>query len=390
MIRTFVTVMLKEIVDNLRDRRTLLTVLVFGPLFGPVFYTAMMNTVINKRVADLDQPLQLPVAGTQFAPDLIHYLRAHNTVIQAAPPDPRDAVRTGRKNVVLVIGKRYADAVRAGKPAPVELVMDRSRDAAAKDVDRARDLLQEYSRAIANLRLLARGVDPRVVTPVVIEDADVSTPRSRAALILGMVPYFFLFAAILGAFYLAIDTTAGERERGSLEPLLGTAAPRAMLVAGKISAVAVFSVVSLALDVLAMYWCQGLIPAAKLNIAAGFTPWSSILSFLVMIPFCAFIAALLCVVASFTKSYKEAQTWLSFIMIVPLVPVLATVFNPTEPRLWMMLVPSLSQDLLITALIKGEALSGAFVSVSVLSTLAGGAILMWLAVRLYGREKILG
>jgi sodium transport system permease protein len=149
-------------------------------------------------------------------------------------------------------------------------------------------------------------------------------------------------------------------------------------------------VVSLALDVLAMYWCQGLIPAAKLNIATGFTPWSSIQAFLVMSPFCAFIAALLCVVASFTKSYKEAQTWLSFIMIVPLVPVLATVFNPTEPRLWMMLVPSLSQDLLVTALIKGEALSSAFVTVSVLSTLAAGALLMWLAVRLYGREKILG
>lgn len=390
MIRTFVTVMMKEIIDNLRDRRTLLTVLVFGPLFGPVFYTAMMNTVINKRVADLNQPLQLPIAGAQYAPDLVQYLRAHNTVVQAAPKDPRDAVRTGRKNVVLVIGKRYADAVRAGKPAPVELVMDRSRDAAGKDVERARDLLQQYSRTIANLRLLARGVDPRVVTPLVIEEADVSTPRSRAALILGMVPYFFLFAAILGAFYLAIDTTAGERERGSLEPLLGTAAPRAMLVAGKISAVAAFSVVSLALDVLAMYWCQGLIPAAKLNIAAGFTPWSSIQSFLVMIPFCGFIAALLCVVASFTRSYKEAQTWLSFIMIVPLVPVLATVFNPTEPRLWMMFVPSLSQDLLITSLIKGEPLSGAFVAISVLSTLAGGGILMGLAVRLYARERILG
>lgn len=390
MMRKLRTVFFKEIVDNLRDRRTLLTVLVFGPLFGPVFYTVMMNIIINKQIADLDQPLHLPVAGAPYAPNLVAFLKQHNTVIEPAPADPRAAVQDGSKDVVLVIPEHYAAAFRAGEPATVELVMDNSRESAAKNIGRARTLLQNYAQVVGNLRLLARGVDPRAVQPLAIEEADVSTPRSRAVLILGMLPYFFLFAAILGAFYLAIDTTAGERERGSLEPLLTTSASRSTLVLGKLGAVTLFSAVSLGLDVLAMLGCQNLIPAAKLNIAVDFTPVSALLAFVVGAPFCAFIAALLCVVASFTKSYKEAQTWLSFIMVVPLVPVLALLLYPHEPSLWMMFVPSLSQDVLITNLIKGEALHWLFMSISVTSTLVGAAALATLAVWLYRRERILG
>jgi sodium transport system permease protein len=233
-------------------------------------------------------------------------------------------------------------------------------------------------------------VDPRAVVPVVVENADVSTPQSRAVLLLGMRPYFLLFAAILGAFYLAIDSTAGERERGSLEPLLTTAVPRSTLVLGKLSAVTLFSAVSLAIDIVALVWCQGLIPAAKVGISVEFTPANALVTFLVCAPFCLFIAGLLSVVASFTKSYKEAQTWLSFIMLVPMIPVLGMVMFPMEPAWWMMLLPSMSQDVLITNLIKGEPLQPLFVALSVGSTLVAGAGLSALAVWLYKRERILG
>ena len=390
MISKFLAVFHKEAVDNIRDRRTLFTVLVFGPLFGPLFYTLIMHTAINRQVADLGLPLKLPVVGIQYAPGLMQYLGQHNTEIMAAPADPEAAVSRGKLDVVLVVPPEFPKHFSAGEPAPVRLVIDNSRDTARKNVDRARNLLDNYSRAIATLRLLARGVDPRAGMPLSIEDADVSTPKSRAVLLLSMMPYFFLFAAILGAFYLAIDTTAGERERGSLEPLLTTAVPRTTLVAGKLAAVTLFSAVSLGLDVAALVLCQGLIPAAKLGITLDFTPATALATFLVCVPFCLFIAALLSVVASFTKSYKEAQTWLSFIMVLPLIPVMAMVLNPTEPAWWMMLVPSLSQDVLVTQLIKGENLPGLFVGLSVASTLGLGALLTGIAVSLYRRERILG
>lgn len=390
MMRKFFTVALKESVDNLRDRRTLFTVLVFGPLFGPLFYTVMMHAIIDRQVADLDRPLKLAVAGAEYAPGLMDYLRQHNVVISAAPADPRAAVKAGKLPVVLVVSHDYALAFGSGRPADVELVMDRSRDSARRDVARAQQVLETYSRAVGALRLLARGVDPRALQPVVIEDADVSTPRSRAVLLLGMMPYFLLFAAILGAFYLAIDTTAGERERGSLEPLLTTAVPRTTLVAGKLAAVTLFSAVSLAIDLVALVFCQGLIPAARVGISIDFSPASALVTFLVCLPFCLFIAGLLSVVASFTRSYKEAQTWLSFVMLLPIVPVLALVMYPQEPAGWMMFLPSLSQDVLITQLIKGEALRPLYVALSVASTLAWGAAFSGVAIRLYRREQILG
>ncbi|MGH8400896.1 MAG: ABC transporter permease, partial [Gammaproteobacteria bacterium] len=201
---------------------------------------------------------------------------------------------------------------------------------------------------------------------------------------------FFLFASIIGAFYLAIDATAGERERGSLEPLLTTSISRGTLVCAKLLAVTTFSAVSLGLDILAMAGCQNLIPAQELNIVVNFGPQFVCMAFLIGLPFCLFIAALLTVVASFTRSYKEAQTWLSFIFLVPMIPAFGLMMFPAEPRLWMMLVPTMSQDVLMIALLKGEALKPWFAAISAGSTLLLGFGLAWLATWLYRRENILG
>ncbi|MGH8279437.1 MAG: ABC transporter permease [Gammaproteobacteria bacterium] len=390
MRRQLWTVFRKEVLDNLRDRRTLLTVLVFGPLFGPIFFVSIMNITINQQIASSNQALKLLVEGGGYAPRLIAWLSAHHAQIEPAPVDPRRAVQNGKAAVVLVIPKSYPQAFRAGRPATVRLVMDQSKQSAQKSVRRADSLLADYSREVAALRLLARGVDPRAIAPLSIEEVDVSTPEARAGMLLAFVPYFFLFAAIIGGFYLAIDATAGERERGSLEPLLTAAVPRATLVAGKLAAVTLFAAVSLGLDVVALVWSQGLIPAAKLHVVINFDAVTALAVFLTTLPFCLLMAALLSVIASFTKSYKEAQTWLSFIFILPMIPALLEMLYPSQPALWMMVVPALSQYQLASALMQGAPLANIFVALSVVSTVVIGLLLAWLAVALYNREKVLG
>jgi sodium transport system permease protein len=257
-------------------------------------------------------------------------------------------------------------------------------------VNRARTLLAIYGQRLAQLRVLARGVSPNVMSPLAIEDVDVATPTARSVLVLGMMTYFILFAVLIGGMYLAADTTAGERDRGSLEPLLSLPVSRTALVAGKLGATCAYMLASLAITLTAFASSLPFVPFAQLEMVANFGPAVALRAFLVMAPFVLFGAALLTVVASFTRSYKEAQTYLSLVLVVPTLPIAVASLYGLKPAAWMMLVPSLSQHLLITELIKGEPAHAAFWLLSMTSTLALGLALAWLATRLYRREAILG
>lgn len=387
-MRKFLTVFLKEAVDNLRDRRTLFTVLVFGPLFGPLFYILMMNTMINREVADYYQPLKLPVAGAERAPGLMEYLRQHNTEIEAAPADPRAAVKQGKTDVVLVIPPEYAEQFRDGKPAALRLVLDQSRDTGRKDVRRARELLDDYARTVGALRLIARGVDPRAEAPLAVEEDDQSTPQSRAVLVLAMMPYFFLFAAILGAFYLAIDTTAGERERGSLEPLLINPVPRDRILLGKVLATALFGLASLTLGLLAFMVAGWFLPGDQIGLSFNLGPHVVGATLPLMLPLVLLIAVTEILVTAFAKSAREAQAHLALVQILPAITSVVLSFAPIKSALWMYVVPLLSQQLIILRLLRGEPIAALAAALSVVFTLVAVLVVFWAARRSYATERL--
>jgi sodium transport system permease protein len=388
-----VIVFAKEVRENLRDRRTLLSALLFGPLFGPLLFAGLIGFMLSETVAELDEKLELPVFGVERAPNLVDWLRAHDVEIRPAPGDlaaVEAAVKDGEHAVVLVVAEEFGAAWTAGSPARLSLVSDSSSSRAAKDVTRARALLEAYGEQTGLLRLQARGVDWTLVRPIALESLDVSTPAGRSVLVLGMMTYFVLFATLLGGMYLAIDTTAGERERGSLEPLLTLPAPRGALIAGKILATCFYMTVSLALTLLAFAVSLSFVPLEALGMVANFGPAVALAAFAVLLPFVPLGAALMTVVASFTRSYKEAQTWLSFVLLVPTLPIVVAAVFTLKPALALMVVPSLSQHLLVTDLIKNEPLEPLWLATSAASTLLFSALLGWVAARLYRREAILG
>ena len=195
---------------------------------------------------------------------------------------------------------------------------------------------------------------------------------------------------LVGGFYIAIDTTAGERDRGSLESLLALPISRAELIVGKMLATAAFMAVSLLLTLLAFGVVLRFIPLELLGMSANFG-WRVIAGiFGVMVAFVPIGAALMTVVASFTRTNREAQSWLSVVLFVPLAPILFALLNGTKPTTSLMLVPSLSQHLLATNLLRGDEIPLTHVLVSVGTSLALGSLLTWLAIRLYRREAILG
>lgn len=388
----FFTMLAKEVIDNLRDRRTLLSSIVFGPMFGPVFFAVIMSMTLKMAISDSEKALEVPVMGAQHAPNLISFLRQNNLdpLILEQTGAPRELVRTGEHAFVLVIPEDFARDFTSGKPGLLSLVSDRSDRDARKDLERISAVLGGYRQRISLLRLQARGISPSVALPILVEEVDVSTPSARSVLILGMVTYFLFFATLMGGLYLAIDSTAGERERGSLEPLLTLPVSRAWLLAGKLAATCVFMTLSLLLTLAAFSLSLNYIPLEEMDMKANFGPLVVAKSFVIVLPFVVFGAALLTLVASFTRSYKEAQSYLSFVLLVPTLPIVFAGLYALESSSSLMLVPSLSQHLLITELMKGEPLNLTHTAISVLSTLGLGGLLAVIAARLYGREAILG
>ncbi len=393
MIRVLFTVFAKEVLDNIRDRRTLASALLMGPLFGPLLFAFVINLSIERSLSDVEKTLQVPVIGAEHAPNLVRYLESRNLEVLDTPEN-RDAamegVKTGLHDIVVFIPEGYGKNMAEGMPAKVELISDRANSTADREARRVRGALYAYSQELASIRLSARGVSPLVLRPLNIDDIDVSTPSGRSGILLGMMSYFFIFAMLMGGMYLAIDTTAGERERGSLEPLLALPVTRDKLILGKILATCLFMALSLMLSLTSFFFALKFMPLEQLGMTPNFGPDVVIKAFFLLAPFILLGAAVMTLVASFTKSYKEAQTWLSVVLLAPTLPILVVSLLTLRPRLEFMFVPSLSQHLLLIDMVKNEPVNITHVVISVTSTLILGGLLTWLCARLYRREGLLG
>jgi sodium transport system permease protein len=392
-MKTVRTVLFKEVVDNFRDRRTLLTALLMGPLFGPILFAFVINLSVERSLSNDDEALDLPVIGEQNAPNLIAYLKSSNINIVEGPATREaaiEAVTNGVHDVVLVIPETFGQDLSELVPATVEVITDQSNTQAERETRRANRALGAYNQELAAMRLTIRGISPQVMRPLNIDQVDVSTPSGRSAMLLGMLSYFFIFALLSGGMNLAIDATAGERERGSLEPLLCLPVKRDHLIFGKIFAACLFMAISLSLSLTCFFFTLKFMPLQELGMTPNFGPPVVVIAFLFLVPFALVGASLMTLVASFTKSFKEAQTWVSVVLLAPTLPILVVSILMVRPSTALMFVPSLSQHLLLVGLIRNEPLNMLHVAVSVGGTLAAGAILTWICARLYRREGLLG
>lgn len=393
MIRTLAAVFRKELLETVRDRRALLSSLVMGPLFAPLLFIGMLAISLDRSVSALDEAVAVTVSGAERAPNLVRFLREQGfalTLRDGPDADLRRWIEDDAELVVIAVPDGFGERFASGRPARVLVYADGSNSKAGRRADRLRAAIGGYSGTIASLRLQARGISPLVAQPVVVDDIDVSTPAARATLVLGMLSYLILLVTLVGGMYLAIDATAGERERGSLEPLLTMPVPRAHLIYGKVLAAAFFMSVALALVTTTVALSIRQLPLETIGMSANFGPGVALGVFLSTLPFVTVGAALLTVVASFTRSYKEAQTWLGVLMLVPTLPIAVAGVLGIKANAALMAVPSLSQHLLIQGLLRGEPLPASYLAISVASTLALGVLLTWVAGRLYQRERILG
>lgn len=383
------TVFRKEVRENLRDRRALFNSLLLGPLLFPVLFVGLMWFLDSAEQERAEKTLELPVVGAQFAPSLIRFLEQQGAVIQPNPENPEDMVRNQEVPVVIRILPEFAENWEQGIPAPIEVISDISRQESNVPIRRVKRLLLGYGQQIGSLRLQLRGVAPQLASPIMLKDVDLSTPKSRAILAIIFLPYVLMITAFTGATHLAMDTTAGEKERKSLEPLLINPVPRWQIMTGKMLTTTVFAMASLTLTLVAFRIVLPLMPvgAFGMDLTLGL---ATLLKILVVIsPVAILAAALLTLLAAFAKSYREAQSYMGLVILIPMIPSLIFMANPVKAESWMMNVPLFSQNMLIGEIIRDQSVPLAWYTISIASTLVIGLALAIIAASIYNRPKLI-
>jgi sodium transport system permease protein len=300
------------------------------------------------------------VIGAEHAPNLVAWLGTRDVRVVAAPDDADGAVRRQEHDVVLRIDARFAEDWRAGRPAGLELVFDSSRPLqSGATVARLRSLLSAYDRQVGTLRLVARGIHPAVAQPLQVGERDVATPGTRFDLAQQMLPYLLLLLAFVGGMQLAIDATAGERERQSLEPLLATPASREAIIGGKILATAAFAMLSVLVTLLMYRAAFAVLPADRLDTSLAVPIDALARLLLVVLPVVLLGATVLTALAAFARSHREAQGYLPLLIFLPMLPTLYLMVAPVKTQAWMLAVPFLGQNQLILRILRGEPVTAA-------------------------------
>lgn len=375
----------KELLDFSRDRKTLLLTLFMTPVLMLLLIFGL-GTFMQHKMKELnDKPLQVAIVGAEHAPSLVKWLAGHGVTAKTVD-DPDAAIRSQREDVYIRIGDTFEEQWRKGEPAQVEVVNDSTRQDARIPSERVTTLLNAYTQQVAALRLLARGINPQVVAPVMIANKDLSTPEARRGRALSFLPYLLILSGFLGGAALVIDMTAGERERQSLEPLLVNPVTRGTLVSGKVVAAVLIGIVSVTLTCLSF------------KLGAQFTPGlgkvmdistpAVLKLLLILLPLVALGCSLLTLIASGAKSVKEAQSYMSILMLLPMLPTIFLMVNPVKNVLWQFAVPFLSQNQIILKVLRSEGVSALEWLVYFSSAIGLTLVLWWLAVRRYGQEKL--
>jgi sodium transport system permease protein len=385
ILSTLWTVLHKELRELARDRRTLMLALMM-PLLLPVMIIGMTTLAESRAKGQIEKNLSIVMVGAERAPNLVAWLAGQGIARKALVGDPDAAIRDQDANVYLRIEPDYGAHWREGKPALVEIVHDSTRQDASIPVQRVQNALEMYRSQAAALRLLARGINPGIASPLAVAHKDLATPEARRSMALTILPYLLLLSAFLGGAHLIVDTTAGERERQSLEPLLATPAARGAIVSGKLAAAAILNLVVLVLTLLALKFGAQFAPGVGRMMDISVPAIARMMLILVPIVFVG--TSLLTFIAAGARTVKEAQGYMPLLMLLPAVPTIVLMVSPVKNQLWMLAVPFLAQNQMLLKVIRSEPVQALEWAVYFGAGLGLAAVLWYAATQRYHQERL--
>ncbi|MBK6320923.1 MAG: ABC transporter permease [Burkholderiales bacterium] len=362
-------VVAKEIMDALRDRRTLLRLLVPAVLMGPLLLLAVSGLISS--LEDRAEKHEVLVAGMEHAPSLRNYLERQTYTIKTAPPDYEARLHASTLlEPVLVIKPSFERDLLEGERPTVELVSDSANQRAGAGLPPLQRLMAGFNRERATLNLALRGVSTDLLQPVEVQERDLASVQARATRMTAIIPMFIIMAVLYGALTAALDSTAGERERGSLEPLLMNPVQHLALVTGKWCAVATLGMAVALISSLSFVPAQWFLKSDSLQAMFRFGAPEVISFWLLQLPLAAGLGAVLMALAIRSKTFKEAQAGSGLIITLVALSPMISMLNPGGEAWWYLWVPGLSQNTLMMLVLKGETLGWAQILPSVAVGLA--------------------
>jgi sodium transport system permease protein len=365
----------KEVRDALRDRRTLLAVVLSSVVMGPLLLFGLSVLVASSE--ERAESREVLVAGIEHAPSLRNFLERQTLQVKPAPAEYERLLRERQlADAVVVVATDFEAVLARGERPLLEVVTSSANPRAAAGAQRVQRALRAFNQELALQRLTHRGVAPALLDVAQIEQRDLADPRARAAQLTGILPFFVLMAVLYGALNAALDTTAGERERGSLEPLLMTPTSRLALVVGKWGAVSSVGMLIAVLSCLSFLPAQSWLRSETLAALFRFGLREAALFLALLLPLAATLSALMMAIAIRCKTFKEAQASNTVVILtVSLLP-MVTLFNDGGERPWHLWLPAMAQVTLMGRVLRGDAIAATdlLVPLAVAALLAGASL----------------
>ena len=380
----------KEFRDGVRDKRALLSAFFF-PLSAPLFIYFLLNAVIE--MSQVDETVSVPIYGADAAPGLIAYLTEAGIDVDHRDPQTLDDVKSQvadqTLDFALMIPEDFQDTMASYQPPDLLIVSDSSRNDVAAQVGQLRRVLNQYNQELISLRLIARGVSPKVTIGARPITIDVASDQKRTASVLNFIPIYVLMAAFVAGLGIAIDGTAGERERKSLEPLLINPIRPIDIIFGKWFASGTFALLGMLATLVLCLVAMFALPIEEIGLSFEISTKQALALLMVSLPVPYIAASLQILLGLFAKSFKDAQSYIGILVILPMVPVIIRQFMPFVTEPWMAGIPIFAQSVLMMDVLAGSVYSFLSLSVALVSGFVASTLLCLVAARLLTTERMI-
>ncbi|WP_077339257.1 ABC transporter permease [Pseudocolwellia agarivorans] len=381
----FKALLIKEFKEAFRDKRALMVAMTMAML-APVMILVLSKTMIKEMVAT--PPIYLNVTGESFAPKLIKQLKQNNIYPLSDVPEDIKNLWTER-NIELIIPENFAEYMEEGRVITINLRADFSEKALNAPIRRIKNQINQYAQSIGAKRLIVRGIDPRILRPIQINDQDTAQPSSNAMFISLMLGLYVLMAAFMSGLSVAIDSSAGERERNVLEMLLCQPVSTFKIVAAKLCCASTISIIGVTLTLVLTSFSVSFVDLTKIGATFNLDLLMVLFLILLLLPISFFASALQLFVSFQAKSFKEAQSTVSMIIMLPAMIPVALMFIDDKPQ-WLDWLPVSGQSLLMDDLFKGIPINwAAFTGTALVTVGLTAALVIILSLRLKSEKVVL-